>query len=420
MQRYIEKAVIFVITAVVLAWGIYHVGFYTKETVQTETVFSETVYRTLSGKGIAIRNEEIIPKSSAGAQRFLHDDGTRVGVGQPVIEYYTGDVKNRNIQNIRDYEQEIAMLEEAQNKNLNNFSTAPTISRDIREQLSNLALASARGKCDDLETIRSELTLLVNRRQIATGKAENYQERIGGLKSEVESLKSSSSMENIKQELAPMSGYFAKGKDGFENLNPEDMLNMTVDDFDRYINNTEPKNDFECGRIVKDSKWYFAVNMPQHEIEWVKRGQTATLSFNHLNHKVPVKVSALVIENNNPMATVVFISDYLSEEVVNVRQANVTVSFAQFTGLKINSYAIRFQKDENGQMMKDENGELIRGVYVLDNYVATFKTLDPTYEEASFVLSKISHDGTNKENQVELFDQVIVQGSDIYDGKIIQ
>ena len=64
----------------------------------------------------------------------------------------------------------------------------------------------------------------------------------------------------------------------------------------------------------------------------------------------------------------------------------------------------------------------VQGVYVLTGNIVTFKRLDVIYTGDDYVISKKIYDTVKDDNNipyVKLYDEVIVEGKDLSDGKII-
>lgn len=414
MRKILEKLFVVLLALTIVIWGGYHVFRLTQEKLVTETVFQSTVPRSLSGRGIAIREEELLQQKGSGVPRYIYRDATRVGIGQPVIEYYPAHTDTDNIQRIQELDDKIAALETAQNKSLNNYSSAPGISRDMREQFALLTQASTTGQCNELGDIRDEIGLLVNRREIAINKSDNFQPQIDLLKEERNELQKSVNLGNIQTVSAPVSGYFAKNSDGFESrLTPDSIEDLSIEEYQKLVETELDREQIsDTSRMVTSSKWQFAVCVPSYQTEWLQLGQKANLTIDGSIQKVPARVSDILVENNNDTAVVIFYSDVITEDILNLRIADVTISFSQFTGLRINSSSIHFRTNPDGS--RD------RGVYVLESYVVKFKKIEPIYEEPSFILSKMNYADSADKDTVRLFDQVIVQGNDLYEGKIIQ
>ena len=68
--------------------------------------------------------------------------------------------------------------------------------------------------------------------------------------------------------------------------------------------------------------------------------------------------------------------------------------------------AIRFDRENN------------EGVYVKVGEKVVFKKLDVLYRGDGFVLSNARDDSETQ--YLKLFDEIIVEGKDLYDGKILQ
>lgn len=103
------------------------------------------------------------------------------------------------------------------------------------------------------------------------------------------------------------------------------------------------------------------------------------------------------------MGVVVIRTNYISDVLIELRQANLTVRFKSYTGLRISAEALRYQ----GQT---------EGVYVKQGALITFKPIERIYTGEDFILCS---DATDGENPLRLFDEVVVEGVDLYDGKII-
>ncbi|MFV0401019.1 MAG: HlyD family efflux transporter periplasmic adaptor subunit [Oscillospiraceae bacterium] len=420
MKRIVEIVLISGVALVVLLVGGFNLYRYFSNPIQVEAVIEYSVPSRRIGRGIAIRQEQTIPRTGSGTIGYIYSDGAKVSVDSPVVEYYSTAVNDQNLRRMREIETEIAMLEEAQNKSTSTFANMDVINRDIRDRLGALGAMGSTGRCDTLQTTRDELILLMNKRQVAIGKDDSFTSRISELNAEYASLTSSAGAEQIQLEYTPSSGYFSRNVDSFTgNISPDDLDDLTVSDYLQYINQ-EPRNlENYAGKIVTNQRWYFAAAMPVYDTDGFYVGQSLYLTFDQVEDTIPAKVWDIVAENNNDTAVVVFRSDVISEDIVNLRTSDVTVSFllSQHTGIRISSSSLRFQNNE-------ATGEMEMGVFVLENRVVRFKKVDPVYTEQGFILSRTVYPNSGKaedEGYVCLFDQVIVQGgNELYDGKIVR
>lgn len=410
MNRLIEKAVAALMGVFLLVMVAYQVYIGVYASVKTETVFDYTVSRAIPVEGFAIRSETVIGGEFAGIENCIYDDGTWVSVGENVAEFYSSAQSDRNLRRARELESEIRMLEEAQDASINNFSTTEILNRDIKEQLGYLAMISSAGRFGNAPEIRGNLASLINKKQIATGKAVDYSDRISMLKNEYENLDLSESGDKIMLAQAPVSGYFSKTVDGYETeLSPDILKSYEAADyfalFDGLAISAPTKT---VGKIVTNPQWQFAAYAPKENLEFVRQGQEVTLSFEHISKKIPAVVQKVLQEKDDGRAIMVLSCDQVSGELLTVRRTQAVINFSQYTGLRVNMKDVRFKDNA-------------RGVYVLDldNNTVRFKEIDPIYEEQSFVLSKMIPPDKKDSNYIKLFDQIITKGN-VHDGKIIQ
>ena len=117
---------------------------------------------------------------------------------------------------------------------------------------------------------------------------------------------------------------------------------------------------------------------------------------------MPGKVVRLSQEESGE-ALVVVQSSCITADAVSHRTANVKLSLQNYKGLRISHKALRIVDGE-------------KGVYVRSGYSVRFKKVDIIYTGPDYYLCKTQYGSTD---QLNLFDDVIVEGTDLYDGKPI-
>lgn len=410
MRRVLERILFSLIGLVAVAWTGYHIYSYYKKTIEIESVYEYTVSQNIVSEGIAIRDEQIIDMTASGVGNYLYEDSARVTTGHTIAEFFQSYGGDKDVKRMREIENEIKMLTEAQDRNVNNFSSAETLNRDIRGQLGTLSGMSSTGDFKQAARLREELVSLLNRRQIATSKTEDFSERINMLEAEYERLERVTSGESVVTVFAPKTGYFVREVDGYEEyLSSKIIGQYSLEDYIKAIRSKqEPPRVNYVGKLMTSHIWYFVANAKKYNIEYVSEGQTATLEFPDLAFSVPVRVKEIIAEKESEDAVVLFECSQLSSDIVNLRAEEVVIHFESYTGLRIPISSIRFQDGE-------------RGVYVLDENIVRFKKIDPVYEEQGFILSRMNVIDTPgyASDTVRLFAR-IVKGTDLYDGKTIQ
>ena len=119
--------------------------------------------------------------------------------------------------------------------------------------------------------------------------------------------------------------------------------------------------------------------------------------------KIPAVVLNIEESDNNKDCFVILKSNYISREILNLRKKKVNVSTKSFKGLAVNMKAIRFL-----------NGE--KGVFIKDDKEIKFKKIDIIFETNQKVISKLR---PSENDYLQAFDEIILSGQGLFDGKII-
>ena len=86
-----------------------------------------------------------------------------------------------------------------------------------------------------------------------------------------------------------------------------------------------------------------------------------------------------------------------------MRNSSVEIELGAYKGLNIPYKTLRFQDG-------------LQGVYVVANQVLEFKKVDIVYDDVGFFISKI--DGNNSD-LVQLYDDIVTEGTELYEGKSV-
>jgi|GEM_PF-1121597 len=363
MNYFVEKVIFSIIGLVLVFWIGYHILDYYESPLNLETAFEYNVSQRIVTEGIAIRDEEIIQTPVLGIENYLFEDAERVTVGQTVVEFYDSQVSDRNIKRMREIEAEISMLTSAQDKNSNNFSNAENINRDIRGQIGRLSAISSTGDLVQTAGIKAELVNLLNRRQIATGKAEDFFDRIAMLNAEYASLQSNTLSGSLQSAAAPRTGFFVKTVDGYEQyLSSKILKEYKINDYLRAIRSKPPQYETTyVGKIVTNHVWYFAASAKKYNIEYVKKGQQVYLDFTDKALTVSAIVSEVISENGEEDAVIIFECGQVSADISQLRKENVVVRFKDFRGLRINISSIRFASFFEARVKNEDINSVKKG-----------------------------------------------------------
>lgn len=405
MNSFAQRLAAFFLAVLLLTYVGYQGYRYFSTQYETETAYSYTVADTLTARGIMIRDEEVIDEKPAGIVSYIYEDGTKVSAGMPIAEIYTNSADVKKQKKIRELEEEIALLQEAGTLSESSISGAEAINRSIHNSVTNLLTASDSGVVTDLDGSVNELTVLLNKKQVVTGKVDNFSERIAYLEKERDYQKSTISS-GFTQFNSPQTGYFVHTLDGAEGLlSSENMESIPVEEYQKLVEREFTPDDSKIGKVIRSHNWYLAVPIEAKDFGRCRIGAKVDMDF-HLTQLsgIPGVVKAILGGEDGQDAVLLIQCSYVLPELTSLRTVEVEIHFQSYTGLRISSDARRFLDGKEG-------------VYVKQGHEIRFKTITPIYEEEGFILCGVSVDS---ENGLKLFDEVIVEGTELYDGKGIK
>ena len=409
MGRLSEKIIAGLLVLFMLIYVGYQIYRVYYNPFRTETAFQYSVTHTISAEGIAIRDEVVIDRRIVDEQSSTFEDGARVAVGQTIAEFYNTPVGDSNVVRMRELEREILALKEAQNPSVSNFTNSEAINRELRNSLGRLTQMAGTGRYGQIAEVQPALTALINKKQVALGMESSFDTRIQRLQAEYDSLATTTAAASVDAATAPAAGYYVKGVDGLEErVSMELLKDCAVADYKALISGRKSQLDTGIlGKIVTNPTWYFAALVPKYDIQWMSPGQDVSLTFDTVDNPVPGVVTEIFAENNEDTAVMLIKCNHVSAPLLRLRNEQATINVEQYSGLRISSSAVRLVDD-------------VRGVYVLNKKTVHFKRIDPIYEESSFVISRETGPEEEDIPSVALFDQIIVKGLDLYDGKVFE
>ena len=388
-----------IFVAVFLIYQLYQL-FYNPFTTST-TVYFET-YEGIDTVAVAIRDEKIIEEGDVkGAKRYLVMDGEKVAKNGTIAEIYdtpeAATAKNR----VDDLENRIERLTEIQSYNDLSAANLTTLDVKIRQELINVLAGDSDGKIDSSEAAQ-EMLYLINRRQIITGEVSNFNGVLTALNDEKKHLESTYNLTSASRITTDYSGYFVSSSDGYEStLTPENLENITGETIRNVIANSDGTDMGD--KVISEYSWYLAVELSLSESLKLKAGDKITLRTNtDSNPELPVVVHSINRSADGSSVVVIFKSNYINGELAVMRTLPVTIVLKTYSGLKIPAESIRWVDG-------------VSGVYKISGNNTVFIPVDIVYSTESYVVCK-----QDSESELKLYDEIIVKGKQLYDGKIIR
>ncbi len=396
--------------------------------VQTEEAVLNTVSDVIHSQTFIIRDESYVKNYSSGVMSYKVDDGDDVSSGQIIADIYRNEndaVSRKQINNINKQIKTLKTLSKSYYKDSVGLDTLNTqISNNIfliSENVNNGKLIDANSECENL-------LFSICGRQITTGNVKTFSSKINELRKERRKIKNNCSPK-IGTVTSDKAGYFISNCDGYEkSYKTENLKDLTPNKFDSIKKQKVDKN--VIGKVVTDPNWYIACKVSADDAIMLSKlknnGVSVFVSMPAImTEKIPSRIYSINQKSRKHNAVLILTCDYMNKYIANARNENTDITTLSYTGLKVSKRAIH--EDYVKKVVKQDGKTVtkkkkVQGVYVLHGSELIFKEIVIIYSGSDYVLCEANpNEGVLFSNQtLQLYDQVVVKGDNLYDGKVIQ
>ncbi len=430
--KILKWTAIVLVSALLVFYLVYQLYQHAYTKIVTEQALSLELSDEIEGLGITIRDEMLIENEYSGVIVPAVTEGGKVSKGQTIAYVFkTADDANayNRIIEIDEQIEEFKSMETAKEE-------SASIDKLLNERLTSLADAINSGDLELVDEIRADITYLLNKRQIYKHDVDNFNARIEELQAEKERLEA-------KYDIVPQivkasnAGYYVSTVDGHENeLGTESSKNLTPGDIDNLLDNlTYVDTSKYIGKIADDYKWHLVSAISAEDAEKLTVGKTYTIKLPYAEvGSVRATLASVNHTEGEDRAVVLFTCNYLLSELTAIRSQPIVIEVRSYEGIGIKTDAIRTQTVtqeltvsasdayQYGVIAEGDEDVVVTydvekvGVYVLWGNEVIFRYVDILYsrEGVTVVRNNISDS-----SYLKLYDEVIVEGRDLYDGKIV-
>lgn len=413
MKTSVLRAMILLLAFFVLINFGYQVYVWVSPGYKVEAAYDYTLYKQFDAEGVVYKDETVISSDKQGVVQYLYKDGERVAYQSNVAMVYQDQQDVATIQQIEQINQQITRLSEAQKEGASKEADLSVLEQELKTDYYSLIQGLQHDQFSDLSDQKDTLATLFNKRQIVTGKVENFNDSIQSLTDQKNKLQQS--ITSVPQTVvAPYSGYFVDTADGFEGqLSMKSASSVTAENLQATIdkikqNEQKGKSTSDSGiigKVITEPSLIYAALAPSSQVANLKEGTSCKLKFSKFSKEISATIQKMVYNKDEDKSVLLFWTNEMTEELAAVRYDTTQVILKSYTGLRIPKKAVRV----------NDKGE--SGVFVSNGQSMIFKKIDSIYEEQDYILSKIHSDSTE---YLGLYDAVIVEGKDLYDNKPIR
>ncbi len=406
MKQVLKNIGTFLVSIVLLAYVLLQIYPLLYSPITTETVYTYSAYETLAVDCVAIRNETPIPLNTSNYVFYTVQNGTRVSNNGMIAELYASKTDALTKQRLEELDQEIAVLKEIQALGASGVASLNILNTQIDRAMAELVGVGGAASISELHDLKQRLLGFFNKKQMVTGKTTDFSARIQALEQQRNTLAG-----GYKAALgtvnAPVAGYFVDSVDGFEGvLTVKNVEKMTTDNVQTALSgNSAATSAAYAGKIVSDYSWYIACVVPNAYATTLAVDKELHVRLPFVtDEEIPVKVVGCNRDDAGELA-VIFECVNMSEALSSIRKESLEILLVEHTGLRVPKRAIT------------TNAAQEVGVYIRSGDIVRFQKIEQKYSDAA---DYVICEERNEDGYLRLYDDIITEGTNLYDGKLIR
>ena len=390
-----------------------------------ETALLATVEDTVDAEGVLLFEESYV--AGGGTLGYLVADGERVSAGTAVAEIYSDAAQATLRQQLTQINDQIDLLQRSQNTTSVQLES---LRKNRSAALYDLMDSLDAGDYEDTDAEKENYILAQNKLWVITGEVASFSDQITALTQQAATVQSQ--LGNPSQITAPQTGYFIRSSSsGRLNAGSADILALDAANLKAYVESSpEIALDGCAGKIVSGFTWYYAgvCSAKQAEKLLGRDGKPLTKSVEirfpgQVETPLKAKVSEVNIDAENDIARFVLSCEIINGDVLRLNCADAQIIVGRNTGLRVPAAAVHYLK-EDGSEAEGQGENYIPGVYVKYGNLARFCRIDPVDDAHPQItdgddLIVLPSGTAGSVSQVRLYDEIIVSGQNLYDGKLL-
>lgn len=373
--------------------------------IKTEVASLYTTTESVGFKGIYVRDEKLVSYNVNGVINYLHPDGSKIAKNSVIAEVYSSQNDLAIQQEIESLEAQKEVLQDAQALVGTDTSQLESFSTQIYDKHAQIMQSLYDSDYKTASSLKADMLNLQSKKEIVKGTETSYQSKIAEIENRITMLKGQISREPYAISIGE-TGYFVSAVDGFEDvLNSDTVFELTKEQIEYVISAEEQESNPSgvIGKLIDGYRWYMVAVFETVRLGTIFEGATVNLHIGSSQQNVKADIISLKRQEDGS-SICIFECDTFSSDFVDGRVAQVKLMMDDYEGIRIPTEAIRVENEKVG-------------VYVLVGGIEVkFKQIKQIISEEDYTLVV---DTSDESGYISLYDTIIVEGKDLYDGKII-
>lgn len=372
---------------------------------KTQTATVSTVYDTIDVQALVIRDEQAVLSDSAAVTVPVLKDGEKVQKSGQIAMQFSDSGSAGRYANYLDLTQELEYYVDMESQAVGQVTDVESLDKSILSDINDYVRSIAAENMISAAGCRESLNDKFTRRQLLVGEDIDFSSVISSLQDEINALdiKNANPAGYINAESSGIfSGYTDGLEEAFDYSNIEQLDTDTLSAYMETAKNPQPSQ--AIGKIIKSFDWYFCAVVDTAELTGLKNGKTLDVTLKDSSEVLKCKIvkgaeDAVLGENKTVL---VLKSNEINSDIASLRLEDIQIRVNKYEGIKVPLEAVHIEENQ-------------KGVYALVSSVVEWRPAEVLYTGDNFAVLSYNKD---TEGGIKLYDQIIIQGKELHDGKV--
>lgn len=403
MRSFFRKAAIVLAVVFILFFIGYQIYKKIVPEYRTETAYNYTMSQTLAGDGVIFRNEQVLSADKSGVVVYTVSDGTKIAKDSVIANTYSSEDDATKQLQIEQVDEQIDLINQALSPAFGASVSTGDISKQIFNKINAIQSKLSDNDLPDIKALKSDLAAYLLKTTALTDQSDQLNAKLTELQNKKSSLQSSLSSQP-KTVTSDIPGYFVSTIDGYEDsCSLSKVYSYSSAQLLELAQKAPGQTSDKMGKVISDYHWIYAAVVDQNGAKDLTEGKKVTISFPFSDvNDIPATIIKITREADTDKAIIYLQCEYMNDAISNLRNQKVSINTYTYSGLRIPPAAVHIVDG-------------VKGVYIIYNEQILFRKINTIYESDQVVIADIVS-GDN--SYLRQYDQVIVEGKDLYDGKL--
>lgn len=373
--------------------------------LKTQTAYVVTVYDTVDARALVVRDEKKAA-SGSGVAVAVVSDGEKVAAGGNIAMLFSSSENAQQYSNYLELEKERDYYIDMINVAVGSVTDIERLESIILSDVNGFIRSTSDFDADGVQSYSHQLNDSFTKRSLLIGEQIDFSTALQEINDRIAAI-NVNACKPSGYVTAESSGYYSRYTDGCEDsFDYSSIAGLGIDTFNNYISLASSAEGTAqgSGKIINNYVWYLCCAVDPADITGLENGNNISVYIKSADKELNCKIVSGADTDFGAAQTVLVLScNEMNSEISSMRLEDIELRVRAYTGIKMSPSAVH-----------DLDGE--KGVYALVSNIAKWRRADILYTGEDYVI--LSYNDPDISNGIKLYDEIIIRGKDVHDGKV--